>query len=127
MPNIGRNAVAKSIGVLKRIDPPQSEMKNAVKMMTDGIEMIIVVVWKNVAHRRAHAGQIHVMRPNDEGEEAEHERGVDQGLVTPERLAGVVRDDLRDDAHAGQNQHVNFRMREEPEQDAARAAGCRHR
>ena len=47
IPNIGRNAVAKSIGTVKRIDPPQSEMKNALRMMTDGIEMIIVVVWKN--------------------------------------------------------------------------------
>jgi hypothetical protein len=35
------------MGTLNRIDPPQSEMKNALKMMTDGIEMIIVVVWKN--------------------------------------------------------------------------------
>ena len=47
MPNIGRNAVAKSIGTLNRIEPPQSEMKNALRMMTDGMEMIIVVVWKN--------------------------------------------------------------------------------
>src|SRR5947207_14579413 len=46
IPNIGRKAVAKSIGTVKRIDPPQSEIKNALKMMTDGIEMIIVVVWK---------------------------------------------------------------------------------
>ena len=44
IPNIGKNAVAKSIGTLKRIEPPQSEMKNALKMMTDGIEIIIVVV-----------------------------------------------------------------------------------
>ena len=48
MPNIGRNARQKSIGVLKRIDPPQSEIKKQVKIITDGIEMIIVVVWKNV-------------------------------------------------------------------------------
>ena len=47
MPNIGRNASANSIGVVKRIDPPQSEMNSAVRMTTDGIEMIIVVVWKN--------------------------------------------------------------------------------
>ena len=46
MPNIGRNAVAKSIGTLNRIEPPQSEMKNALRIMTDGMEMIIVVVWK---------------------------------------------------------------------------------
>ena len=47
IPNIGRNAVAKSIGTVKRIDPPQSEMKNALRMITDGIEMSSVVVWKN--------------------------------------------------------------------------------
>ena len=41
-------------------------------MMTDGIEMIIVVVWKNVLMRRAHAGQIHVVRPDDERQEAEN-------------------------------------------------------
>ena len=34
--------------MLKRIEPPQSEMKKHVRMITDGIEMIIVVVWKNV-------------------------------------------------------------------------------
>src|SRR5207253_1669639 len=45
--NIGRNAVAKSIGTVKRIEPPQSEMKNALKMITDGIEISSVVVWKN--------------------------------------------------------------------------------
>ena len=47
MPNIGKNVVAKSIGTVKRIDPPQSEIKSALRMMTDGIEMITVVVWKN--------------------------------------------------------------------------------
>src|SRR5207247_545665 len=47
MPNIGRNASANSIGVVKRIDAPHNDKKNAVRMMTDGIEMIIVVVWKN--------------------------------------------------------------------------------
>src|SRR5207302_228933 len=47
MPNIGRNAVAHNIGTLNRIDPPQSEMKNALRMMTEGIEIRSVVVWKN--------------------------------------------------------------------------------
>ena len=47
MPNIGRNASANSIGVLKRIEPPHSEMISAVRITTEGIEMIIVVVWKN--------------------------------------------------------------------------------
>ena len=47
MPNIGRNASANSIGVVKRIDAPHSDRSSAVRMTTDGIEMIIVVVWKN--------------------------------------------------------------------------------
>ena len=43
MPNIGRKPSANSIGVLKRIEPPQSEINRQVKMITDGIEIIIVV------------------------------------------------------------------------------------
>ena len=46
MPNIGRNASANSIGVVKRMDAPHNDSSNAVRMTTDGIEMIIVVVWK---------------------------------------------------------------------------------
>tara|TARA_B100000678_G_C17947655_1_gene397845 strand:- start:1 stop:192 length:192 start_codon:yes stop_codon:yes gene_type:complete len=34
------------MGVLNRIEPPQSEINNADRMITDGIEIIIVVVWK---------------------------------------------------------------------------------
>ena len=46
IPNMGRNANAKSMGVVKRIEAPQSEIKNAVKIATEGMEMIMVVVWK---------------------------------------------------------------------------------
>ena len=49
MPNIGMNAVAKSIGTVNRIDAPQSESMRAVSRITDGIEMMIVVVWKKAA------------------------------------------------------------------------------
>ena len=35
--------------MLKRIEPPHSDRNSAVRMITDGIEMIIVVVWKKVA------------------------------------------------------------------------------
>ena len=48
MPNIGRKASAKSMGVLKRMEPPHSDMNKHVRMMTDGMEIIIVVVWKKV-------------------------------------------------------------------------------
>ena len=42
--NIGRKAIAKSIGVLKRIDAPQRLRTNAVRITTDGIDIIIVVI-----------------------------------------------------------------------------------
>ena len=35
------------LGVVKRIDAPHSDSSSAVRMTTDGIEMIIVVTWKN--------------------------------------------------------------------------------
>ena len=79
-------------------------------MITDGIEMIIVVVWKKVAIARAHPGQIHVVRPDDERHEAEEQRRIDHGPVAPERLARVVRDDLGDDAHRRQDQHIHLRV-----------------
>jgi len=34
------------MGVVNRIEPPQSERKSAVRIMIDGIEIIIVVAWK---------------------------------------------------------------------------------
>ena len=37
---MGKNAAAKSIGGVNRIDPPQSEMSSAVMRITEGIEMI---------------------------------------------------------------------------------------
>ena len=33
--------------MLKRIDPPYSDRISELRMITDGIEMIIVVAWKN--------------------------------------------------------------------------------
>ena len=46
IPNIGKNVIANSIGVLNRIDPPQRDIKKHVKITMDGIDMIIVVTWK---------------------------------------------------------------------------------
>jgi hypothetical protein len=44
MPNMGKNAIANNIGELNRIDPPQSDIKNAERIITDGIDIIMVVV-----------------------------------------------------------------------------------
>jgi hypothetical protein len=41
---MGMNPRAKSMGVLNRIEPPQRERNNVVRITTDGIEIIMVVV-----------------------------------------------------------------------------------
>ena len=116
MPNIGRNASAKSIGVVKRIDAPHSDSSSAVRMTTDGIEMIIVVTWKNAlivvpmpVMNMWCAHTMNDMKPRKT-------IGVDQRAVAPQRLTRVVRDDLGHDAHRRQDEHVHLRMRQEPEQ-----------
>ena len=48
MPNMGKKAKANSMAVLNRMDPPHREMNKQVKIIMEGIEIIIVVVWKNV-------------------------------------------------------------------------------
>ena len=57
-----------------------------------------------------------MVRPDDHRKKAEHEQPVDHLVVTPDRLARVVRDDFGDDAETGQNEHVNLGMAEEPEE-----------
>tara|TARA_B100001013_G_scaffold4535_1_gene2962 strand:- start:153 stop:338 length:186 start_codon:yes stop_codon:yes gene_type:complete len=44
---MGKKDKANSMGVLYLIEPPHKEIKNAVKITIDGMEMIMVVVWKN--------------------------------------------------------------------------------
>ena len=44
---MGMKANAKSIGVVKRSEPPYNEINSAERITTDGMEIIIVVVWKN--------------------------------------------------------------------------------
>lgn len=50
---------------------------------------------------------------------------ADERLVAVERLAGVVGDDFRDHADAGQNEHVHLGMREEPEKVLPEDRSCR--
>ena len=108
--------MVKSIGTLKRMEPPQSEMKNALKMITDGIEISKRRRLEKCADCTAHARQPHVMGPHDERQESDHQHGKDQRFITPERLARIVGQNFGHDTERRQNQHVNFRMPEEPEQ-----------
>ena len=65
---------------------------------------------------RAHASQIHVVSPDDEADETHGQHRVNEGLVAPQRLAGVAGDDFRNHTHRRQDEHINLRMPKEPEQ-----------
>src|SRR5580765_2148689 len=56
------------------------------------------------------------MGPDDERHEAEEDHRVDEGLVAPERLACVVRNDLGDNPEGREYQNIDFRVRQEPEE-----------
>jgi hypothetical protein len=47
IPNIGKNAHAHIIAGVNRIEPPHSEISRQVNRITEGIEISVVVVWKN--------------------------------------------------------------------------------
>ena len=55
-----------------------------------------------------------MVSPDDKGKESEDKSGENERLVTPERLAGVIGNNFRHDAHARQNQDVHFRVAEKP-------------
>ena len=44
IPNIGKKPRANNIGVLNLIEPPHNDKSRAVRITTDGIEIIMVVV-----------------------------------------------------------------------------------
>ena len=63
-----------------------------------------------------HAHGVHVVGPDDEAHNANGHHGVGHAEITEDRLLGEGGDDVADDAEARQNQDVDFRMAEEPEQ-----------
>ena len=54
--------------------------------------------------------------PDAEAEEGDRGEGVDHDRVAEERLAREDRDDLRDDAEGRQDQNVDLRVTEDPEE-----------
>ena len=56
------------------------------------------------------------MGPHDERQKSNDQHGKDQRLITPKRLARIVRQNFGHDSECRQNQHVNFRVPKEPEQ-----------
>src|SRR5215467_16207085 len=64
----------------------------------------------------AHAGRVHVVGPDDEADEADRHHGVGHAEIAKHRLPGERRHDLAHHAKARQNEDVNLRVAEEPEQ-----------
>ncbi len=56
------------------------------------------------------------MGPDHEADHADGDHGVGHAEIAEHRLLGEGRDDLADDAEAGNDEDVHFRMAEEPEQ-----------
>src|ERR1700694_236765 len=68
------------------------------------------------AHSRTHAGEPHVMRPDDERQKADHEHRENERLVTPKRFARIVGENFADDPEGGQDQNANFGVTKKPKQ-----------
>ena len=56
------------------------------------------------------------MGPDDESDETDGDHGVGHAEVTEDGLARESRDDVADDAEARQDEDVDLRVAEEPEQ-----------
>ena len=65
---------------------------------------------------RAQAHREHVVRPHAEPEEGDQDAGVDDHRIPEQRLPREGRNDVRDDAEGRQNQDVDLRVTEDPEQ-----------
>jgi hypothetical protein len=67
-------------------------------------------------HGRRHADRVHVVRPDHEADAADRHHGIGHAEIAEHRFARERRHDLTDHAEAGQDENVDFRMAEEPEQ-----------
>ncbi len=62
------------------------------------------------------AARVHMMRPDEEADHADRHHRIGHADIAEDRLLGEGRDDVADDAEAGQDHDVDLRMAEEPEQ-----------
>ena len=114
--NCETRPTAKSIGVVKFNEPPNI-VPIQLKIFTPvGIAISIVLPAKTAFGGRAEAGGEHVVDPDAEAEEGDRGDGVDHDRVAEERLAREDRDDLGDDAEGRQDQDVDLRVAEDPEE-----------
>ena len=74
------------------------------------------------------AGRVHMVRPYHEADDADENHGIGHAQVPEDRLPGEGGDHLADDAEGRNDDDVDFRMAEEPEQmlPEDRIAAARH-
>ena len=107
---------ANSIGLASRTEPPHT-VPSQLKIFTPvGTAMSIVARPNADVRDRPDARHEHVVRPHAPAEEADRDAGEHDDRVAEQRLAREHRQDLRDDAHARQDQDVHLGMAEDPEQ-----------
>ena len=56
-----------------------------------------------------------MLAPNAKAEQAYRAQAQDSGAFAPKFLARTNRENVRDNAEAGQHRHINFRLNEKPE------------
>ena len=127
--NIETNASAFSIGVVKRMLPPQSVPSQLKILIADGTAMTIVEIMKVVPS----VGFMplwnmwwpHTIKPRN----AMPSDRVDHRAVAEDRLAREDGEDVGDDAHRRQDHDVDLGVPEEPEEvlpeERLTAAGVR--
>ena len=114
--NIAMNPSANSIGVVNRMAPPHI-VPSQLKIFTPvGTAMSIVerpnAEFATGPSPMANMWCAHTPQPD----EPDRDAGEHDERVAEQRLAREHRQDLGDDAHAGQDQDVHLGMAEQPEQ-----------
>ena len=98
------------------IRPPYIVASQLKNLMPVGIETSRLATAKKRSSGPAHADGEHVVRPDAQADEGDGHRGGGHELVAEQHLAREDRDHLGDHAEDRQDQDVDLRVAEEPEQ-----------
>ena len=116
MTNIDTKASAFSMGTVNWMRPPHSVPSQLNVLMAEGTAMIIVVTMKAMPSAGFMPLHEHVVAVDDPGQERDGDHREGHGVVAEDRLAREDGQDLRGDAHGGQDQDVDLGVPEVPEQ-----------
>ena len=114
--NMAIKPMANSMGVLKCSLPPHMVASQAKILIPVGTPIRKLSAEKNMQRQGGHAGGEHMVRPNGKGQHADGDPGKDNRFVPKQRLAREDRNDLGDNPEGRQDQDIDLRVAEEPEQ-----------